>query len=171
MLPAVEISLVDMSDHSVLRDHLIELLNGGHAHPDFDRVLRDWPAELQGVLVDGLPHSGWQLLEHLRIAQWDILGFSRDPDHVSPDWPSQYWPANESPPDQTAWEKSVQAFRRDQMEMRDLVADPASDLFTPFPWGSGQTLLREAMLVADHNAYHLGQMVQVRHLLGCWPPG
>jgi len=159
-----------MSNDSILRDHLLELLRGGHAHPNFDRVLTDWPADLQGSLIDGLPHSAWQLLEHLRLTQWDILEFSRNPDHVSPDWPAGYWPGTESPPDETAWQESVEAFRRDHNEMRHLVADSASDLFTPLPWGSGQTLLREVMLVADHNAYHLGQLVDLRRLLGAWPP-
>src|SRR4029079_18998670 len=109
------------------------------------------------------------LLEHLRLAQWDILEFSRDPKHVSPKWPEGYWPASPEPPDAGAWEHSVATSRRDLQAMKELVADPRSDLHAPFAHGEGQTMLREALLVADHNAYHLGQMVLVRRLLGCWP--
>ena len=117
---------------------------------------------------EGAPHSAWQLLEHLRLAQSDILEFSRDPRHVSPKWPEGYWPQDPAPPNEKAWDESLAAFRRDNQALRDLVADPKSDLYTPFPWGKGQTLLREALLAADHNSYHLGQLVLVRRLLGAW---
>jgi hypothetical protein len=111
------------------------------------------------------------LLEHLRIAQKDILEFSRDANWKSPDWPTGYWPAGESPPAPEAWEFSVQAFRADLAALRDLVNDAATDLLAEIPWGDGQTILREALLVADHNAYHLGQLVYLRKALGIWPPG
>jgi hypothetical protein len=149
-----------------LRQHLHELLVGRHAHVDFDDTLKGLPAKLRGAKPPGAPHTPWQLLEHLRLAQQDILEFSRDPKHVSPKWPEGYWPETEAPPDAAAWEASVESFRRDLEAMKDLVAE--GDLFTPFPWGKGQTLLREALLLADHNAYHLGQIVLVRQLLGAW---
>lgn len=157
-----------MNNDAALRKHLLELLNGGHAHATFDAAIDGLPADRRGVRPEGAAHSPWEILEHLRIAQWDILEFSRDPRHVSPDWPAGYWPATPEPPDSDAWDRTAEAFRRDLQAMKDLVADPASDLFTPFPHGQGQTLLREALLVADHNAYHLGEMVVVRRLLGAW---
>jgi hypothetical protein len=151
-----------------LREHLLYLLRGGGAHLDFDKAVAGLPPELRGVKPAGLPHSPWRLLEHLRIAQWDILEFSRNPKHTSPEFPKGYWPKGDAPPDAAAWDRSVSAFRTDLAALQALVADPASDLFTPFPHGQGQTLLREALLVADHNAYHLGQLVVVRRLLGAW---
>ncbi|HZF11698.1 MAG TPA: DinB family protein [Thermoanaerobaculia bacterium] len=157
-----------MSDDKPLRDHLVALLEGGHAHATFDAAVTDLAPELRGARPAGAPHSPWQLLEHLRLAQWDILEFSRDPKHVSPKWPEGYWPEAPAPPDAQAWDASIAAFRRDLKEMEKLVADPESDLFTPFPWGDGQTLLREALLIVDHNAYHLGQLVLVRRLVGGW---
>jgi hypothetical protein len=152
-----------------LRQHLQELLDGSHAHVDFDATLKGLPPELRGAKPDGAPHTPWQLLEHLRLAQWDILEFSRDAKHVSPKWPKGYWPETATPPDAAAWERSVESFRRDLDSMKALVAE--ADLYVPFPWGKGQTLLREALLLADHNAYHLGQIVLVRQLLGAWPGG
>jgi hypothetical protein len=126
------------------------------------------PAKLRGAKAPNLPHTVWQLLEHLRLAQWDILEFSRDKNHVSPDWPKGYWPETAAPPDDAAWEKSVDSFHKDLQSMQGLVADPQTDLYAKLPWGDGQTILREAMLVADHNAYHLGQIVSVRQVLGAW---
>ena len=154
-----------------LRHHLVEVLTWSHAHVDFDAAVAGLPAALRGVRPEGAAHSVWELLEHLRMAQVDIVGFSRDPDHVSPPWPAGYWPASPVPPDDEPWEASIAAFRADLQAMCDLVTNPASDLFTPFPWGKGQTLLREALLLADHNAYHVGQIVLVRQLVGAWPPG
>ncbi len=151
-----------------LHEHLIYLLGGGGAHAKFDDVIKDMPEKLRGVKPEGLPHSAWMLLEHLRIAQWDILEFSRNAKHNSPEWPEGYWPRTEAPPTLTAWNKSVQQFRKDLEEMQDLVANPKTDLYARIPWGDGQTILREALLVADHNAYHLGQLVDLRRLLGAW---
>ena len=151
-----------------LREHLIYLLKGGGAHLDFEKAIAGLPANLRGEKVPGVPHTVWRLVEHLRIAQWDILEFTRNPRHVSPPWPQGYWPTSDAPPDDAAWERSVAAFRADLQAMQDLVADPATDLFAPLPHGEGQTALREALLVADHNAYHLGQLVVVRRLLGAW---
>ena len=151
-----------------LRQHLLELLRGSHAHASFDTAVDGLPADERGLRPEGAAHSPWEILEHLRIAQWDILEFSRDPAHVSPEWPVGYWPEGPEPPDPEAWDRTAEAFRKDLAAVQELVADPASDLFTPFPHGQGQTLLREALLVADHNAYHLGEMVVVRRLLGAW---
>jgi hypothetical protein len=154
---------------TALREHLLYLLRGGGAHLDFDKAVAGLPPELRGRRPHGLPHGPWRLLEHLRIAQWDILRFCIDPRHVSPSFPEGYWPPDDAPPDPAAWDRSVEAFRADLKAMQDLVADPKTDLFTPLPHGEGQTILREALLVADHNAYHLGQLVVVRRLLGAWP--
>jgi len=159
---------MSLSDPDVLRKHLLELLDGGHAHPDFEAAIAGLPADLRGAKPTGLPHTPWRLLEHMRIAQWDILQFSIDPDHVSPDFPSGYWPDGDAPPDPAAWDRSVEAFRADLRRMKDLAADPQTDLFTPIPHRQGQTILREALLVADHNSYHIGQMITVRRLLGAW---
>jgi hypothetical protein len=153
---------------NVLRQHLLELLDGGHAHPDFETAIAGLPEALRGTRPTGLPYSPWRLLEHLRIAQWDILRFSVDPNHVSPEFPSGYWPDSDAPPDPGAWDRSIAAFRADFQEMKALVANPQTDLFAPIPHGQGQTILREALLVADHNSYHIGQMIAVRRLLGSW---
>lgn len=158
-----------MTNDEALRTQLLELLGGGHAHLDFDRAIADLPAELRGARPPGLPHTPWRLVEHMRIAQWDILRFSIDPAHVSPEFPRGYWPESDGPRDPGAWDGSVAAFRADLRAMMELVADPRTDLFAPIPHGQGQTILREALLVADHNAYHLGQIVTVRRLLGAWP--
>jgi DinB superfamily len=151
-----------------LREHLLYLLNGGGAHARFDDVVKNWPEDLRGTKPNGLPHSAWMLLDHLRLAQWDILEFSRNPKHTSPEWPKGYWPKTEVPPSAAAWNKSVQQFRKDLKSMQALVANPKTDLYARVPWGDGQTVLREALLLADHNAYHLGQLVDVRRLLGAW---
>ena len=144
-------------------------MHGGHAHPDFETAIANLPVEKQGLKPPGLPHTPWRLLEHMRIAQWDILRFSIDPHHVSPEFPKGYWPEGDAPPDPTAWDRSVAAFHADLKAMIDLVSDPKTDLFAPIPHGQGQTILREALLVADHNSYHVGQLVTVRRLLGAWP--
>ncbi|HZQ66909.1 MAG TPA: DinB family protein [Terriglobales bacterium] len=153
---------------TALRQQLDELLGGGGAHARFDDLVKGIPPELRGQKPDGLPHSAWMILEHLRIAQWDILEFSRNQRHQSPEWPGGYWPKNEAPPSLDAWDRSVEAFRGDLDAMRKLVKNPATDLYAKIPWGEGQTILREALLVADHNAYHLGQLLDVRRLLGIW---
>ena len=158
-----------MNQDKALRDHLLYLLQGGGAHLNFDAAIADLPPELRGVKPANIPHTPWRLLEHLRIAQWDILEFSRNPRHVSPKFPEGYWPDGDAPPDEGAWDRSVASFRADLQAMCDLVADPATDLFARISHGEGQTVLREALLIADHNAYHLGQLVVVRRALGAWP--
>ena len=158
-----------MSNDQALREHVLYLLRGGGAHLDFEAAIAKLPLELWGERPHGLPHSPWRLLEHLRLAQWDILEFSRNPQHVSPKFPDGYWPPHDGPPDQAALDASIASFQADLRAMEELVADPATDLFAAIPHGDGQTILREALLVADHNAYHLGQLVTVRRLLDAWP--
>lgn len=157
-----------MAHEKTLVAHVHELLRGGHAHASFAAVVAEWPAPLRGVRPHGAPHTAWQLLEHLRICQWDIIEFSLHHDHVSPEWPAGYWPREEAPPDAAAWERSVAAFTADLARMEGIVAAPATKLCAPIPHGEGQTILREALMLADHNAYHLGQLVLLRRLLGVW---
>jgi len=157
-----------MANDKVLRQHLLDLLKGGNAHADFDGAIKDLPVAPRGKRPQGAEHSPWEVLEHMRIAQWDILEFSRDPQHQSPDFPSGYWPTAQAPPDEKAWNESVHSFRKDLEAMCDLVAADSTDLYARIPHGDGQTILREALLVADHNAYHLGEMILLRRLLGAW---
>ena len=151
-----------------LRDHVVKLLQGGGAHATLDKALDKLPAELRGAKAPGLPHTIWQLLEHIRIAQWDILEFSRDKDHVSPEFPKGYWSETAAPPDAAAWDQSVETVHKDLKAMQDLVANPKTDLYARLPWGDGQTVLREALVLADHNAYHVAQIISVRQVLGTW---
>jgi len=157
-----------MEHDSPLRKHLVALITGSEAHADFNSAVDGLPAKLQGQVPPGAEHSPWQLLEHLRIAQWDILDFSRNPGYQHRKWPDEYWTSSPEPPDAKAWAKSVESFRRDQREFCDLISDPKTDLYARIPHGDGQTILREALLIADHNAYHVGQLVLVRRLLGAW---
>lgn len=152
-----------------LREHVVYLLKGGGAHVHFMDAVEGFPEAKRGTFISGLPHTGWQLLEHSRIAQWDILEFSRNAKHVSPGFPEGYWPKTPGPPDASAWDKSVEAFRRDLEEIISLVNNPKTDLYAKIPHGDGQTILREALVLADHNAYHLGQLVDLRRALGEWP--
>src|SRR3984885_410349 len=150
------------------RQHLLDLLRGKNAHADFDATVADLPSRLRGVKAPGAPHTAWQLLEQMHIAQSDILEFSRDAKHKSPAWPDGYWPKTEGPPSAASWNNSLRSFRADLKAMAKLVADKKTDLFAEIPHGSGQTILREALLIADHNSYHLGQIVLLRRLLGAW---
>ena len=156
-------------DEKILRDYLSHALNWGEAHVDWKKAVAGIPAKQQGMRPTGGDHSPWEILEHMRICTWDILEFSRDPKHKSPDWPSGYWPKTPEPPKPTAWNASVQSLEKDLGAMAKLVANPKTDLLSPIPGGSGQNILREALLIVDHNSYHLGQLVLVRKLLGCWP--
>jgi hypothetical protein len=151
-----------------LREKLAEVLSWGEAHVDWKKALAGLDESKRGVRPQGSPHSPWELLEHSRIAQWDIVEFTRNPKHKSPDWPSGYWPKSPEPPDAAAWDKSVKAFFKDMKEMQKLVNDPKIPLDQKLPHGSGQTLLRQILLLADHNAYHLGELVLVRRALGAW---
>jgi len=154
-----------------VREQIIKLLQGGQAHLTLDDVLKNFPPRLRGLKPAGAPHSAWQLLEHLRIAQWDILEFSRSGKHVSPKWPEGYWPSSDRPPTDAAWKKCISAIKRDCRAMQKLVENPRTDLYSKIPHGTGQNILREALLIADHNAYHIGQLLLVRQLLGAWKEG
>jgi DinB family protein len=157
-----------MNNDQSLRKDLLELLDGAHAHAPFDKVIAGFPAKLRGEVPNGLPHSAWMLLEHIRLAQWDILDFSRNPEYTQMKWPEEYWPKTAAPPSEAAWDDSIKLFHEDLAAMKKLVSDPKTDLFAKIPWGEGQTILREAMLVADHNSHHLGQLIDVKRLLGSW---
>ncbi len=154
-----------MSQDQALREHLLHLLSGGGAHADFESALADFPAEKAHRKINHLPYTAWEVLEHMRIANWDILEFSRDAAHVSPKWPEGYWPAKDVEPGAGAWGESVEQFRAGLEEMKALAADPRTDLFARIPHGDGQTILREVLVVADHNAYHLGVLVTMKRLL------
>ena len=150
--------------NKALREQLLHALRGDQSHIDFESAIADFPADMAGVRPQSTPHSAWQLLEHMRIAQHDILEFSRNPKHKSPKWPEGYWPKTAAPPDQQAWEASIAAFRKDAKAMEDLILDPHQDLFKAIEGGSGQTLLREALVLAAHNSYHLGQLVFLKKM-------
>ena len=152
-------------DLKTLRNHLVEMLKGGSAHITFDDAIKGLPVSLRGTQAGNSPHTAWRLVEHLRIAQWDILEFSRNPKHESPPWPKGYWPEGDQPPGSGAWDKAVKQFKRDLREMIELVENPNTDLLAKIPWGDGQTIAREAMLLVDHNAYHIGQLVMLRKTL------
>ena len=150
---------MNQSSDKSLRDQLIELLGGGNAHLSFEDFIKDFPVEKCGRRIEGLPYTAWQVLEHMRIAQWDILEFSRDPKHVSPKWPKGYWPNVDEVGTAELWNDTVAKFRNDLKAMQELVADPSTDLFAQVPHGTGQTILREALLLADHNSNHLGALI------------
>jgi hypothetical protein len=152
-----------------LRELLVSSLSGRGAHAPFEKVVGGFPVELAGRSVTGLPHTAWQLLYHLWIAQWDILEFVKDPAHKSPPWPEGYWPQEPAPSKESDWEETVRMFREDLKAVIELVRDAKNDLLSVIPHGDGQTLLREVLLVIDHNSYHLGQLVYVRKALNAWP--
>jgi hypothetical protein len=154
----------DQKDASV-RKHVLYLLREGGAHMSFDDFVGSFPADLCNRKIDGLPYTAWQVLEHMRLAQWDILEFSRDASHVSPDFPKGYWPEPDEPGSVVLWQKTIDEFRNDLKQMEDLVEDPSTDLYAKIPHGDGQTVLREALLTADHNAYHLGALAVMARIL------
>jgi hypothetical protein len=158
----------DSSSIDKLREHLLELLGPGGAHVSFEKAIAGLPEKLRGAKPRGVPHSPWRLLEHLRIAQEDILKFTQDARHKSPPWPEGYWPDGDAPPDAKAWDRALRAYRADRKAMIEIVKDPATDLLAPLPHGTGQTVAREAMLLTDHTAYHVGQLIIVRRALGAW---
>jgi hypothetical protein len=155
-----------MDDQKALREHLVELLDGKSAHIDLESAFADFPLDHINTKIDGSPHTAWQLLEHIRIAQWDILDFSRNENYKEMKFPDDYWPKEEGTPEK--WKKSVEQTLSDLREMRNLVTHRATDLFVKIPHGDGQTILREALLVADHNAYHLGQLVLLKKIFEIW---
>lgn len=157
-------------DREELRKQLLAMLRGGQAHAGFEAAIKDFPVELRGRVPEGLPYSAWQLLEHLRIAQRDILNFSAPPSggYHPLEWPADYWPKLAEPPNAGAWEQTAAAIRSDREKFEELLTRPEADLTKPFRWGDGQNLLREALLIADHAAYHLGELIVLRRLLGAW---
>jgi hypothetical protein len=155
-------------ENQALRAMLRQILSWQEAHVTFDAAIEGIPPRMRGVQPKGLPYSPWQLVEHLRITQWDILEFCRNPDYQERKWPDAYWPPTAEPPSAAAWTESIAGYRADREALEALAADPAVDLFAKIPHGSGQTYLRELLLVADHTAYHVGQLVAVRRLLGIW---
>ena len=150
------------------RTRIADLLRGGDAARPAARLMREFPYSRAGVVLEGLPYSAWSLVEHLRIAQDDIVAFSRGPGHDSPEWPDEYWPENRQPESEAAWDESIEGFEAGLEAMIELVLDEERDLVAEFPWGDGQTLLREAVMLAEHNAYHSGQLVVLGRLLGAW---
>jgi hypothetical protein len=157
-----------MEQSDMLREQLIKLMGWEDAHVSFDAAVEGVPPQFQGVRPEGLPYSPWQLLEHMRLTQRDILDFCRDPGYEAPQWPDDYWPKSTIPPTPEAWQESVAAFRADREALEELIADPTVDLYATIPHGTGQTYLREVVLVADHSAYHVGELVAVRRVLGVW---
>ena len=151
-----------------LRTRLADLLRGGDAARPAAELLREFPYAHAGIVLDGLPYSAWSLAEHLRISQNDIVEFSRRPDHESPAWPDEYWPGSTRPQNEAAWNGTIEAFEAGLEAMVKLVLDEERDLLTPFPWGDGQNLLREAVMLAEHNSYHSGQLVVIGRQLGVW---
>jgi DinB superfamily len=158
-----------MTQDEQLRQQLANSLDWSEAHADFRTAVEDFPIDLRGTVPPGFQHSAWELLEHMRIALWDIVKFTVGGRHKSPPWPQGYWPTSADPPQDEAWDQSVESLLDSLEEMRSLVLDRSRPLLAPLPHGQGQTLLREALLVADHNAYHLGQLVLVRKALKAWP--
>jgi hypothetical protein len=155
-------------DDKLLRKQLIDMLRGGDAHLTFEEVVSGLPPGKRAIRLHKDVPTAWQLLEHLRIAQWDILEFSRNPKHVSPEFPGGYWPKEDAPPNNKAWTKSVRIFNDDLREMQDLIADESTDVSVRIPHGTGQTVLREGLVLAQHNSYHLGQLVLIRKMLDAW---
>jgi hypothetical protein len=157
-----------MAHSKLLRKQMVDLLTKGQAHASFEDAVKDVPVEARGKVPKGAAHSLWELVEHARIAQWDILQFSIDAKHKSPKFPKGYWPKTPAPPNAKAWDKSIHGFLADRQAMCDLIEKKSTDLFEEIPHGEGQTILREALLAADHNSYHIGEIVMTRRLLGVW---
>ncbi|MEO6894915.1 MAG: DinB family protein [Ginsengibacter sp.] len=159
----------DQSENSAIIDNLINLLNKGNAHISLDEALKDIPFDDLGKKPDGLPYSLWQIAEHIRIAQSDILSFSKDSHHQSPKWPDDYWPKEVKPSSEEEWAKCVKQIKNDRKKFIDLLKKSPGNLFTPFEYGNGQTLLREALVLADHHSYHTGEIIILRRILKIWP--
>jgi len=160
--------MTTMKSTDTLREQLARFQSWREAHADFDAAVADLPPGLRGMTPPGLPYSPWQLIEHMRITQEDILDFCRNVNYQERKWPDAYWPKAAAPPDDNTWEQSIAEFRRDREALQELIKDPSCDLFARVPAGEGQTFLREFLLVADHTAYHVGQLIAVRRLLGAW---
>ena len=158
-----------MDKDDSVRKHVLYLLREGGAHQSFEDFVGSFPADLCNRKIDGLPYTAWQVLEHMRLAQWDILEFSRDASHVSPEFPKGYWPEPEEPGTPALWQKTIDEFRSDLKQMEALVEDPSTDLYAKIPHGDGQTILREALLIVDHNAYHLGALAAMARIVKAVP--
>ena len=158
-----------MEVNKVVRDHLISLLKGGNAHVKFEDAVKNFPVDKINTKTENVPYSAWELLEHMRITQYDILDFIRNPKYKEMEWPKDYWPSKSKKANAGDWKKSIALFWKDRKELEKIVANPKSDLYGKIPHGEGQTILREILLVADHNAYHLGEFVMMRRVLGLWP--
>lgn len=163
--PAILVRMAHNEADRLVRKQLAAMISGGHAHITFEDAVHGFPLDRIGERPPEMPHSAWELLEHLRIAQHDIVEFSRSGEHQSPKWPEGYWPAAPAPGDPAEWDHSVRNFLKDRARFEEMLSDPARDLLAAFPWGDGQTLLREALLIMDHNSYHLGQLMLVKKLL------
>jgi hypothetical protein len=159
-------SASDITDF-VIRE-LKELLEQGNAHATFEKAVKDIPQKLLGKIPQGSAYSIWQLVEHIRITQWDLLEFSRNPDHKSPKWPDEYWPEAEAPEDAAAWTASLEQIAKEKKEFIKLLHETGAEIYTAFPYGDGQSLFREALVLADHNSYHTGEIILMRRILGNW---
>lgn len=157
-----------MDQNKLLIQHLVKQLDVSEAHASFDDAVKNMPFEQQGIRPKGAERSPWEELEHLRIAQWDIFEFAMNPKHQSPEFPAGYWPGSPNPPNEKAWEKSVKSFQSDRAKFKKYLTDESTDLFAKIPHGDGQTVLRQAIVAIDHNAYHIGQLILLRRLLGAW---
>src|SRR5262245_58244670 len=151
-----------------LREHLLHLITDDHAHASFEKAVENLPSALRGKRPEGIAHSAWEIVEHMRIAQWDLLEYGRDPKHVSPAWPNGYWPEKQAPDDDAAWEKSIAAFCADRDALAAMVGDESKDPLAPFAHAPETSIMGRVLLAADHNAYHIGQLVTLRQLLGAW---
>jgi len=156
------------SNPKELIKQLNDLILKGNAHATLDSALEDVPVEIRGTVPEKLPYSIWQIMEHIRITQWDILDFSRNPDYKEIEWPADYWPKEAAPKDDAAWHDCIKQIKKDRQDFVALLEKDGVDMYTPFPWGTGQNLLREALLIADHNSYHTGEIIVIRRLLGHW---
>ena len=158
-----------MDKEKIMHTELLALLDGHNAHLNLDRAIRDFPRNYIHQTVEGIPYTPWQLLEHIRLAQWDILQFMINPDHVSPEWPGGYWPDKKFIPGWSNWEHSVESIKSEMKQVKDIVNDTSIDLLSEIPHAQGYTYFREVILIADHNAFHLGGLVVLRRLMGIWP--
>jgi hypothetical protein len=157
-----------MSSDQVVREQLLALLNGGNAHMPFEQAVAGFPAEHFNTLPPNITYTPWHILEHLRIAQWDILDFIRNPDYVTPDWPKDYWPEPGTTTDQQGWDQTITTFLNDAQSLRDIVSDPNTDLYAPIPHAPDYNIFREIIVVSDHNAYHIGEFAILRQVMGTW---
>ena len=157
-----------MDPDTLVREQLRELLEGGNAHMTFDEAVANFPREHMNSKAPNVPYTPWHLLEHIRLAQWDILEFIRNPHYVSPTWPEGFWPAEVAQADEVAWEKTIASLRADLQSLLEIVNDPTVNLYTPIPHGDGQNILREILVVSDHNAYHIGEFATLRQVMGTW---